>query len=110
MTEPLSIKDLNCSTCTNDKCYHHPQHFRKVCLWSEADHKKVWEFTKGYGAICHPLALQVLAAPVIAELERQHADLIDIELHTPESHNDVVNDSYKADGIQISINILKGGA
>ena len=69
MTEPLIIKDLNCSTCTNDKCYHHPQHFRKVCLWSEADHKKVWEFTKGYGAICHPLALQVLAAPVIAELE-----------------------------------------
>jgi hypothetical protein len=72
MTEPLTIKDLNCDTCPTTKCFHHPMHWKTSSqCWSKADHEKVWEFTKEYGAACHPLALQVLAGPVIAELERR---------------------------------------
>jgi len=103
----------NCETCktfdVTDEMDSCP--FESVCgEFGMTITPGILSFIKIVGCLSHPLALQVLAAPVIAELERQHADLIDIELHTPESHNDVVNDSYKADGIQISINILKGGA
>lgn len=42
-----------CETCATKDCYHHPQYFRKVSLWSLADHKKVWAFTSGYGCASH---------------------------------------------------------
>ena len=77
MTEPLSIKGLNCSTCPNapvkeiNKRYDKFDTYKYFCRL-----KQVWIFGTAFntmeitGCASHPLALQVLAAPVIAELKK----------------------------------------
>jgi len=62
-TEPLTIKDLDCSTCSKRETLQCPielavdiglaKHLSEVC-----------------GLACHPLALRVLAQPVVAELKK----------------------------------------
>ncbi len=70
MSEPLTIKDLNCSTC-NTNCNVMPKSKRKedanfLSPRYHARHLAV----EMMGCASHPLALQVMAAPVIAELEQ----------------------------------------
>ena len=71
MSDKLTIKDLNCQNCTIEECDLHPKH-------KPADRHRLvlrqWYATstdaiKGAGCASHPLALQVLVAPVIEELE-----------------------------------------
>ena len=76
MTEPLTIKDLNCSTCPNapekeiNKKYDNFETYKYFCKL-----KQLWIFGTAYntmeitGCCLHPLALRVLAQPVIAKLE-----------------------------------------
>jgi len=115
MTEPLSIKDLNCSTCSlfcegkggdfescpalnNGKWAGQP----KVKIQSLK--KELLMFTKYIGCASHPLALQVLAAPVIKELEK---------CITTWNENLQPSDDYESgiiSGLDVAINLLKGGA
>jgi hypothetical protein len=78
MTEPLTIKDLNCSTCPNKEMRHSYGYDRdrpscKLTKWfldfPNPDETIVKDFVGVVGCASHPLALQVLAGPVIAELE-----------------------------------------
>lgn len=85
MTEQLTIKDhpCNCATCTNKSCPvfgREPpiteEMIRKSKIADEVDKARALIFmdsTGWIGCMFHPLALQVLAGPVIAELnKREH--------------------------------------
>jgi hypothetical protein len=74
MTEQLTIKDLNCSTCPiydTIKCPYWKQviesKFEDIVTTRRL--KDIVSFT---GCCYHPLALQVLAKPIIVELEKEH--------------------------------------
>lgn len=62
---PMTPHPQRCETCNKEECYHHPQHFRKVSLWSAADHDKVWKFTSKYGCASHSSKIPTPAAPMI---------------------------------------------
>lgn len=69
MTEKLTIKDLNCDNCTIEHCpiMVSGGNFKPISGgYSEIDNA-----IKHCGCASHPLALQVLAAPVIEELENR---------------------------------------
>ncbi len=69
MTEKLTIKDLNCGNCTTICCGFHPDcvAYREQ-IFEERVEAVRW-FVSVWGCARHPLTLQVLAGPVIAELE-----------------------------------------
>jgi len=72
--DELTIKDLNCDTCKNDECDWHPDQapFPEEVTFFVSDLREVIKET---GCASHPLALQVLAGPVIERLESQKATL-----------------------------------
>ena len=61
--DELTIKDLKCITCTKKETLQCP-------IDMAMDIGTVKYVSKICGLACHSLALQVLAGPVIAELER----------------------------------------
>ena len=62
MTKQLSTKDLNCGNCI--KQYH------KECpMYDSINDNEAWRTSEVCGLACHPLALQVLAQPIIIELD-----------------------------------------
>ena len=87
MTAPLTIKDLNCGNCTNRQCKAADAHGAILCKIGvySGDYlsgvprirywitKKQQEHIAARGCASHPLALQVLAGPVIEELEKRAA-------------------------------------
>ena len=79
MTTKLTIKDLNCGNCPNDQeC----PTYDDIKVPPDAQRRRRWERRQATGKVgcaSHPLALQVLAGPVIEELERRakQAEAID---------------------------------
>jgi hypothetical protein len=74
MAEPLSTKDLNCKTCTINTCRMNP------CNNPEMKQEGVYFVFDAFmekGCASHPLALQVLAQPVIEELEQRSTEMFD---------------------------------
>ena len=73
MTTKLTIKDLNCGNCPNDQeC----PTYDDIKVPPDAQRRRRWErsqVTGKVGCASHPLALQVLAGPVIEELEKRNA-------------------------------------
>jgi len=70
-TKILTIKDLNCGNCI--KQYH------KECpMYESLNDKEAWRTSEVCGLTCHPLALQVLAQPVVKELETRISKLLPI--------------------------------
>jgi hypothetical protein len=72
MTDKLTIKDLNCGNCPLHSVKAHPiRCYGDIQL---CDGKRVNDMmpltTRERGCASHPLALQILTAPVIEELER----------------------------------------
>ena len=70
MTEKLTIKDLNCRNCGNQSTSRCPMKWEAF----NGNSDKLSGFNSGNhscGCLYHPLALQVLAAPVIEELEER---------------------------------------
>lgn len=70
MTEKLTIKDLNCGNCGNQSTSQCPMKWEAF----NGNSDKLSGFNSGNhscGCLYHPLALQVLAAPVIEELEER---------------------------------------
>jgi len=108
MTEPLSIKDLNCSTCTNKD----PYGYCPIDGWKVIGNHctTVQEsFTGMCGCASHPLALQVLAKPIIDELECELKDQRVLEeTHYRKEHAAI----HKAigDTVEYAIGLLKGDA
>jgi hypothetical protein len=106
MTEKLTIKDLNCGNCTIETCDKHPKnrpspkHPLELRQWYTTANATIEEV----GCARHPLALQVLAAPVIEELERRVAEYQETAKRIECSHP-----SYVASGIEEAIKLLKGG-
>lgn len=71
MTE-FTIKNLNCSTCNNTKCDLYD--LDEVAKNRILDMGRVMLMrchAEIYGCASHQIALQVLAGPVVAELERR---------------------------------------
>jgi len=71
MTEPLTVKDLNCGNCivphkVVNALSRHPKFYCNDVELPIATYQVVCE----RGCCTNPLALQVLAAPVIAELKK----------------------------------------
>jgi hypothetical protein len=70
MVEPLSIKDLNCSTC-DAQCEVMPKSKRKTCTNELSPRYRARRLAvEMKGCASHPLALQVLAQPIAEELEQ----------------------------------------
>ena len=74
MTTKFTTKDLNRGNCTNDTCEYHE--LNNDCKAYNAKTGKIraetlqaQKITAKVGCASHPLALQVLAGPVIKELE-----------------------------------------
>jgi len=108
MTENLTIKDLNCGNCTTICCGFHPDcvAYREP-IFEERVEAVRW-FVSVWGCARHPLALQVLAAPVIEELETEEKDRI----YTYEHSTTMNEETYSQGiiwGIQKAIKLLKEG-
>ena len=71
MTTKLTIKDLNCGNC--GKCEKNPNDDYFCAVTNTEIDFTDFESTELRGCCLHPLALQVLAGPVIEELERRNA-------------------------------------
>ncbi len=73
MITKLTIKDLNCENCPNDQeC----PTYDDIKVPPDAQRRRRWErrqVTGKVGCASHPLAPQVLAGPVIEELEKRAA-------------------------------------
>ena len=70
MTAPLTIKDLNCPNCPD----HSENKYTDFCggyPMARDDPTEIIEFIRVHGCALPPLALQVLAGPVIEELENR---------------------------------------
>ena len=109
MTEPLSIKDLNCGNCPNDRsCSVHP-------TWPieglpQAEQREIItirDYTSKCGCLRHPSALQVLAGPVIAALNLQESEYT-IRLCNTDNDNLKSEFAGRAKGYADAINLLKG--
>ena len=102
MTEKLTVKDLNCENCTTICCGFHPHcvAYREP-IFEERVEAVRW-FVSVWGCARHPLALQVLAAPVIEELERHVA-----EYQETAERIECPHPSYVASGIEEAIKLLK---
>ena len=77
MTEPLTVKDLNCGNCivphkVVNALSRHPKFYCNDVELPIATYQVVCE----RGCCTNPLALQVLAAPVIAKLEEHPYTMI----------------------------------
>lgn len=108
MTDSLTIKDLNCSTCDFGKAgvkILYPngelkarlikcQKLNRALLHEESD------MITQTGCASHPLALQVLSGPVIAELERCKVQESLLPEETPQQIFDMAMD--------YAIKLLKG--
>jgi hypothetical protein len=78
MTEPLSIKDLTCPTCTDSTCwlngenvYYKKAYSSKLNKEHQRDIAEHRDTIMKKGCASHPLALQVLAQQVVAEMENR---------------------------------------
>jgi hypothetical protein len=108
MTEPLTIKDLNCGNCSSLKIDSDGD------LWCE---KRNWLFTKEFreedivvvGCASHPLALQVLAQPVVVKLERLMTEARQ-EHDGAMSYGLRLDRRGKVDAMELAIKLLKGDA
>ena len=105
MTEKLTIKDLNCRNCGNQSTSRCPMKWEAF----NGNSDKLSGFNSGNhscGCLYHPLALQVLAAPVIEELEKEEKDRI----YTYEHSTTMNEETYSQGiiwGIQKAIKLLK---
>lgn len=78
-TQKLTIKDINCGNCNNkntEKCplYHEMMSTERKKPWNwwvPTGSDVIMAVTETVGCASHPLALQVLAAPSITELEKK---------------------------------------
>jgi hypothetical protein len=102
MTEKLTIKDLNCGNCTTICCGFHPDcvAYREP-IFEERVEAVRW-FVSVWGCARHPLALQVLAAPVIGELKERVS-----EYQETAKRIECPHPSYVASGIKEAIKLLK---
>jgi len=104
MTAPLTIKDLNCSTCPNRIIAPIGS---RVCTILTVEHPDSYQigipfYQEVVGCASHPLALQVLAAPVIKELEK---------CITTWNENLQPSDDYESgiiSGLDVAIKLLHG--
>jgi hypothetical protein len=70
MTEPLTIKDLNCGNCQNYTTGPHPIFSKDIhYCGTERISEYQRQCTQHKGCASHPLALQVLARSAIEKLE-----------------------------------------
>lgn len=105
MTEKLTIKDLNCGNCGNQSTSQCPMKWEAF----NGNSDKLSGFNSGNhscGCLYHPLALQVLAAPVIEELEREIKDQRELQSHHRGSHSEVHR--KMGDALEYAIQLLKG--
>ena len=70
-SEKLSIKDLCCSTCTNPDCPTWIGTNLKMAQSGKMRMHVIGGVVETLGCCYHPLALQVLAQPIIEELEKR---------------------------------------
>jgi hypothetical protein len=111
MTEKLTIKDLNCGNCPfdgvadkDDSCP-----FERVCIKTGMTITESMEsFIAELGCASHPLALQVLAAPVIEELERLKTEARK-EHDCAQSYGFRLDRRGKVDALELAIKLLKEG-
>ena len=72
MTDKLTIKDLNCGNCPKHSIKAHPIRSGNIHMCGDDRIDDIApSVTREHGCASHPLALQVLAAPVIGELEKR---------------------------------------
>jgi len=98
-SEPLlTAKDLNCGNCI--KQYH------KECpMYKSLNDREAWRTSEVCGLACHPLALQVLAQPVVEELKN-----LTLGAHESTKRDGNARGYFVAFGIEEAIKLLKGGA
>ena len=99
-TEKHTIKDLHCENC--NKCEKNPNDDYFCAVTNTEIDFTDFESTKLRGCASHPLALQVLAAPVIEELEMRVA-----EYQETAKRIECPHPSYVASGIEEAIKLLK---
>jgi len=97
MTEQLTIKDLNCSTCQHYQ-YKIVETEGEYCLIADEFIDNSTDHMEKVGCASHPLALQVLAGPVITELEHMRGGF----------YVGVRGEGF-IHGISTAINLLKEG-
>lgn len=105
MTEPLSIKDLTCPTCTDSTCwlngknvYYKKAYSSKLNKDHQRDIAEHRDAIMKKGCASHPLALQVLAQPVVAELGRRSKEKsanYDPQYYRDEGRRDAYEEAIK---------------
>jgi hypothetical protein len=117
MTEKLTIKDLKCSTCPNKEVRKSSGFGRerprcKITGWfldiPRPGQSIQTEFVGVVGCASHPLALQVLAAPVIEELGKEEKEQIKIYQNATTMNEEVYHQGIVF-GIQRAAKLLKEG-
>ena len=107
MTAQLTIKDLNCKNCTNRVVNANDDWFCKVTR-EEIGGEFELVCTEKHGCCHHPLALQVLAAPVIEELGKEEKEQIEIYQNATAKNEEVYHQGIVF-VIQMAIKLLKEG-
>ena len=95
MTLKLTIKNLNCGNCPG------PCPVLFGSFFEGRAESEMAPITKAVGCASHPLALQVMAAPVIEELEKRNKQDPTLGIGVPTSQ--------KKEGYREAINLLKEG-
>jgi hypothetical protein len=108
--EKPTIKDLNCGNCSVICCGFHPKCVAtREPIFDQYAEAVRW-FTSVWGCARHPLALRVLAAPIIEELEKRATIL---ECREPKigtrMENEALSIGYaEAETIRNVITLLEG--
>ena len=112
MIKRLTIKDLNCGNCTVRECGFNPECIADRSPLFKVRSEAVLWFTSIWGCARHPLALQVLAAPIIEALNRQANNLGNREPRFgTRMENESLSCGYaEAEGMREAIKLLMGGA
>ena len=107
--EHLTIKDLNCGNCPKHSIKAHPIRSGNIhmCGDDRIDDMAP-SVTKERGCASHPLALQVLAGPVIEELEKEEKEQIGIYQSATTMNEEVYHQGIVF-GIQRGATLLKEG-
>jgi hypothetical protein len=117
LIKPLTIKDLNCSTCPNapekeiNKKYDNFETYKYFCKL-----KQLWIFGTAYntmeitGCCLHPLALRVMTQPVVEELERLEGNEHGMTTDPRNTYAYCTEHMGKRDAYKRAIKLLKGDA
>ncbi|MEN6396769.1 MAG: hypothetical protein ABFC78_09830 [Methanoregula sp.] len=108
MTEKLTIKDLNCGNCGNHRLIGRIPDIDECAIMDHTPTREEIKFIKKWGCIHNPLALQVLATPVMEELGKEEKDQIEIYQNATTKNEEVYHQGIVF-GIQRAAKLLKEG-